>query len=796
MFYACVIQNVAGVNISTCVVGNIGNITDICSCDTSNNASNLHLNCIFRDNDTLYDASVSGDVTSFKFRGKHAMTILENITKSSNTANVTGIDVQANEDEFNITYDFLAKYPALQTIRLHNCSIIHIESKTFSDHKNLTSVDLSGNSFLTLRAVVDSFENIEAPFLENLNLSGIHNAEDMPTTSLAPPFFEHLAETQLRVLDISWIRITLITGSFVHLEHLKVINLTGTTVLGEVDCMSTLLSLRQVETMVLNFWPTLPRGYQSIIYLPEPEYRYKRSINCGLFPLFNYTSFCYSMLPSVRTLHLRGIDLDSFYVDFTIESICFQYNELLNFMISGSRVSKQIGRFRGFNRLKFFDSSDLVSSFQGPIFNPDIFSDMTDLEVLLISGCRLYEFSQAQLSSMVSKNRLLKVLDISSNRLSSLPTDIFAGNENLEVVDISDNNLADFNVDLSEHYKLRRLDLSSNKLQSIADSVFEDVKEISVNSTLTINLQDNNSLRCTCNIINLVSMVTNQSVVECQLDGKVYRVGNYTDEDLPDELQELCNRKSKGLSVVSIFAIAFGSLFVVVVASAVIFCLSKRNSGNIRNNLTLITLPGANRRRLKEPKFTVFLAYCYKDYDFAVLKLYPIINKKLKALFKRDDDNLIVVNDSHFLPGVNIDVLIANAIQESFVTLAVISKDFLESSWCQYEVLKTFTENIPLIPLYISKLDPRELKGIYKELYYTRCRLMWPCDPSLPTSECEKAEKDTIELLCNSIVGHVMQTKRCIEENRKRQNLEPLQSTSTSLPRFTNGVGTSSVIRY
>ena len=659
-------QNVTADNL-TCLLGYSGDISELCTCEeVTVNSTIWSLNCDFGDTDSDFGINISDTVGRLMFKGKSSMAILGNITLISDTVNVFSIDIQANEHQFNISYNFLSNFPTLTTIRLHNCSISYVERRAFSDHINLTDIDISGNDYLRLEAVVDSLEGLDSPNLERLNLSGIHNAENMPTVSLSETFFERLSTTKLEVLDISWIRITLITGSFIHLDHLKVVNLTGTTVLGEVDCMTTLLTLNQIETVVCNLWPRLPRGYEGIIKLPEPGYRYRRSSHCDPKPLFNFTTQCWSMITSAKTLSLRHVDLDSFYIDFTQDTFCLEDNELLNFMLSGSRVSRQIGRFRGFNKLKYFDISELVSAFQGPTIRPDTFNDMPELEVLLIRGCRLYEFTSYELSRIVSENRFLKVIDMSNNRLTSLPLDMFATNENLEVVNISGNSITEFGVEFGSATNLSMLDLRSNKLKTITDAVFDDVRNISRNRTLTLYLQDN-ALQCSCDLVNLVPIVSNQSVIECEINGKVYLIGNYSETDLPSELYELCNPKTTGLSIVSLFGIAFGSVFFVSIILIIIFCISRR-SGHKRNNLTLITLPIANQRRLQDPKFTVFLAYCYKDYEFAVEKLYPALNQRLKVLLKRKDDNLIIVNDTHFLPGINIDVLIANAIQDMMKT--------------------------------------------------------------------------------------------------------------------------------
>jgi len=49
--------------------------------------------------------------------------------------------------------------------------------------------------------------------------------------------------------------------------------------------------------------------------------------------------------------------------------------------------------------------------------------------------------------------------------------------------------------------------------------------------------------------------------------------------------------------------------------------------------------------------------------------------------------------------------------------------------------------------------------------------VLWPGDQTLGTKKQERAEKETIELLCKSIVGHVIQTQQRIV-NGKKKNVE------------------------
>ena len=148
---------------------------------------------------------------------------------------------------------------------------------------------------------------------------------------------------------------------------------------------------------------------------------------------------------------------------------------------------------------------------------------------------------------------------MSNNSLTSLPVDMFAKNKHLQYINLSRNNLEHFNTHLGHLHNLTQLDLRSNKLKNIHNNVIDSIQNISRNRTLTIYLQ-NNALQCSCNLVNVVPIVSNQSVIECEINGRIYLIGNYSETGLPSELYELCHPQTTGLSIVSIFGIAIGSV--------------------------------------------------------------------------------------------------------------------------------------------------------------------------------------------------------------------------------------------
>lgn len=91
----------------------------------------------------------------------------------------------------------------------------------------------------------------------------------------------------------------------------------------------------------------------------------------------------------------------------------------------------------------------------------------------------------------------LEVLDISFNKISSLPKLFLKKTKQLRCLNTSNNRISSWVVDMSTVSNLKLLDLSDNKLKTLEKGAFPQIEELFERSNLTIDLSDND-LACTC----------------------------------------------------------------------------------------------------------------------------------------------------------------------------------------------------------------------------------------------------------------------------------------------------------
>ncbi|XP_052791053.1 toll-like receptor 6 [Mya arenaria] len=385
---------------------------------------------------------------------------------------------------------------------------------------------------------------------------------------------------------------------------------------------------------------------------------------------------------------------------------------------------------------------------------------MPSLEILIIPGAKLHLMSNEELKKLVLNNPRLRILDIADNGFINLPGEMFKMNANLEILNISSNKIHEIDLDLSYSTELRVIDLRNNLvMETISDAFLKSVAKITEMTHLDIILSGNN-LKCDCNLLQLVSIFNVSTSAECNLNSENHLIDTNKNDSLSSLLKEACKSEQK-LDLLII--IGGSSLFVLIsgliaVCCFIQFCRRRKlqNPGD-----WIITLAENTPKRDHVPTFIVFLAYCSHNSSFVMNTLYPRLNKKLMTLLNQHDkEKLIIAYDKKFLAGEAIDVLIHQAIENSYVTVAVISDEFLKSSWCSFEVKMAYTSNVPLIPLYLNKCNPDNLSGIFKLLYNTRVRLLWPDSKDLGRHDLTKQEEKVIDVLCNNVIAYVTQTKQ------------------------------------
>ena len=725
-----------------------------CYC-TGSNSSFISLYCDLNDNVT-FDFNF-GDIENIRHLSVKGQSIRINPNKYGNIyPRLETLALEGSSKETILTKSFLNQFPNLGTLRIKDCGIIGADRGLLSVLLYVHSIDLSGNRRFGFQAVTKAFEGFRSKNLRLLNLSLIHVDDSLSEGVVPYSLFKHLEETPLENLDISWNRIVYLQASFAYLQKIQYFNMSGTSLLGDFDCLSTLIKAKHFLELVVDFWPTFTRGID-VPGTKFPRHKHKRSDECIAVSTISDNG-CYNLGESARTLQMQHSRMSSVYVNLA-EQTCYEPNRIVNFLVANNILENSVNEVRGLHLLEVADLS--YPDYQSDSIFPGIvnttFVDMPSLKKLLIPGNRLYLFSMKELRNLFINCHKLQLIDISSNNFTDLPDDLFRNNLLLEHINISNNNLATFPLNLSNLKNLNYLDLSFNNFKHLDQAFITN--EIWNANSIVLNLMYNH-FDCDCSINEVLSMNASDLQISCQKKRNIRIIQRNSSLGTSPFLT--CEEESRGFKNDLVIV---GSVcgFISVAAIFFIICCCMRRKTKMSNtshsvgnepfvHFIRVSEEPRNRRNIV---FLAFIAYSHHDQEFVCNTLYPRLNSTLRNLMPDHCENsVLTLYDKHFLPGDDIDLACEQAILQSYVTIAIVSQSFLESSWCSYEIKTAMHERIPLIPLYLEQCDPSKLKGIFKNMFNCKVRMEWP---TKGTSQDE--EERVISRLGRAICANVSAMK-------------------------------------
>ena len=384
------------------------------------------------------------------------------------------------------------------------------------------------------------------------------------------------------------------------------------------------------------------------------------------------------------------------------------------------------------------------------------------LEYLNMSKCRIIDLQKDSFSSF----RELKYLDLSSNILGEMNCvfyEILVNLKNLEVLNISKNNIEctvssmfetltnvkeiilalnrieHLDVSLSQLKSLKYLDLSYNKLHDFTDRVMKDLDSLAMTKQIQVDLSGN-ALFCTCDTVEFLRWIIYTKVI---LIGRDTYTCSYSNGSIARfiELPHIIEALSSECASKTILIVSVSSAIACCVA-AVSAVTAYRCRWRLRYwyYKTKIKIPyqtrGHNYEQLFE--FDMFISYSSEDHEIARQGTMDKLESKrgLKCC----------IHERDFKAGESIAFNIAQGIRESKRTALFLSKSFLKSEWCMYElniarmealhtgrnvILMVMLENLPSKALPIDVLDvinaftyleyPRDETENDLEVFWNKC---------------------------------------------------------------------------
>lgn len=374
----------------------------------------------------------------------------------------------------------------------------------------------------------------------------------------------------------------------------------------------------------------------------------------------------------------------------------------------------------GFEKLTFLDLSVNYCENISDYF----FENMTNLMHLNLSnnfaGFSLETDKNGKTFRAQSK---LQNLDLANNKIRHMPENIFCGMSDLRILNLSRNQLFEFCINLDHLNKLKYLTLSDNMLDTIPESIRDTFDHL---KNFTLNIQ-RNRFRCSCNttytdflywlIHTRVRFENLSEITECVFDNgtTVAFMDRHDIQKVYDELLAECS--SHWLLIICVVSLS------VLIVSLVLSALIYRFRWNLRYFYYMAKFKYKGYRRVEhestEYNNDVFVSYADEDRGF--------VRQKILEKLEKERNFSLLVHDRDFLAGEFVGDNIIRAITESRKTLIVMTKDFLKSEWCMYELNMARMESIQrrenvicvLLKEYIpAKMMPVEILDVMKKQTY------------------------------------------------------------------------------
>ena len=771
--------------LQVCLLVNVIAATDVerlsCSSHESCRCNGTVLSCFIQNTKFVMPSEVLlNDPNVISIKGtNYSAEIPDKVYNNSWTA-IRHLEIIGSINSLTLPFAFTKNMYGLEKLIIKNSNLSYIERYAFRNLSQLVELDLSNNSYLHINEVEKGLQMFTAQTLRLFNISAIHNAEDMREFALTKGLFS--AISSIEVLDMSWTRAFKLEASFKLMPNLTSLNISGTLILGPTECFSSINRLSRLETIAIDYWPTFARN-SDVTALRYNHYVYRReAVECPITPYVENRTGCVILPVTLKRIYMRYVHSSSFFLSIE-KGFCALNNSLELFSVRHMKIFQPVSSINGFHELKLFDISYL-----GIHFKLNAIMDMPALEIFLSPGNKLKAIeNDPNFSTLFTKNKRLKWVDLSENELSSIPSEMFSNNPYLEVIDLSKNILEYININLTVNIHLKKIYLNQNNLKTIDTMILAHINMLANEMTTSVELNlIENDFVCGCNNVDFVKWiqvtkanVPNSTSIVCK-DSDIMIKSIMKIE--VDKLHSICNQNQKPQKSQSPYFVIYivVCVAIVVVLSAITsLCLYRRKMCCCHHNMKqpsespretvkleeikttdsgdafVIVDKGLSSKYDRKPQYTVFVAYCHEDGDFVVNKLYSALEQNLREyLPDKHQDTLTLLYDKNFLPGEDLVEICKAAVYNSYVTVAIVSDNFLNSRWCSYEMQTAFEAEVPIVPVYLGKCEYENLSGILKLIYDRKVRLLWPQN-TLTSNSLSDNEVALIRCLAISIARYV-----------------------------------------
>ena len=601
--------------------------------------------------------------------------------------NVTLLDIQSGvgfafKDRHQPIFNAL---PNLETLGIHAIKLRLIDKETLLGLHSLKTLDLSNSVRLNIDDVTKLLSmNSSVANVTSLNLGYVNTVRRSSPTTLNKYFFELLRQRKIKTLNLHGMKFVKIDFKSLRTlcQSLQILNISKVIyILKSGDITKDSSPCHSIKVIDISEWNV---RFLALQYIRN---RFSSQKPVSKFE-FNLTGFS-----SLHTIYANSLDFG--FSEFEIRlkvgyftcSRCFNIEHLKNIYLRDNRlkwlnVSSDIS-CRSF-KLELID----LSSNGLEYLSPSLLEHIVTLEDINLRDNSLHVMETfAEFNSLFTSFSKLRKVTLSANGFTYLPQNIFERNINLKFIDVSNNKLSSLPGTLKELVKLNWLDLRKNDFHILSGdnfvyfSSFIERRLNNSDSDFSLRLSEN-LFTCSCEgsqlikwlFIYLIPKIRPDPALQCLLDGAVVNIDNTA----VLKSQHLCEKNS----VVSVSAVLSVSFSMTLVGVGVFLGLFfRRRRRNCRREKFIHSFKNGDENF----KYVVFLIFCSKDEQLIQDVIFPSLSRGFMTIFNTKE-NLVCAGVNEYRLGQTIFSEMERCIRQSAVAIYVHNQNSAKCARCKREM--------------------------------------------------------------------------------------------------------------
>ncbi|BFZ00790.1 hypothetical protein BsWGS_03829 [Bradybaena similaris] len=331
--------------------------------------------------------------------------------------------------------------------------------------------------------------------------------------------------------------------------------------------------------------------------------------------------------------------------------------------------------FKSLTRLRYLNAGS-SSVEQLILFGIPTVSPIT---VLILESNKLNNFLNTITAPFDGLNNLVH-LDISLNYINNLDPDLFYGLNKLQNLLLQGNTFSRFSANISHIKSLKILDVRNTGLSNLPDHVRTHINHLYMVTRVQITVRMSGCpIQCDCFNLDFLKWMVNSPAFKNNFTGYKCRYSDTSIKEITDQYTATIRDLEREC------AQNYPMFLVILAATMIIFCavmgaIIYRFRWKIRYlyYAAYLKVMDTHKKDNKDAfMYDVFVSYDSEDQGFVSRCLSPELEKR---------DLKLLIHTRDFMAGTFIASNIVMAVAESRKTLVVLTRNLMESTWCNFEI--------------------------------------------------------------------------------------------------------------